>query len=145
MFLFFLLFSFSRPNQEFKKYPNPKAWPWKFRKQRLRSDHYRWWQWLSEEKLRRLGHGSSESRGNGSSVWADFPRLEPLPPLPETFAAWSLHHNLNQGIWVREIWVRGGCRSGFVVASLFMGWLLLRCFSCIAVFCFSGLLVCFVL
>ena len=120
MFLFILLFSFSRPNQEFKKYPNPKAWPWKFRKQRLRSNHYRWWQWLSEEKPRRLGHGSSESRGNGSSVWVDFPRLEPLPPLPETFAAWSLHHNLNGGIWVREIWVRGGCRSGFVVASLFL-------------------------
>ena len=33
MFPFFLLFSFSKPNQGFRIYPNPKARPWKFREQ----------------------------------------------------------------------------------------------------------------
>ena len=54
----------------------------------LRLDHHLWWRWWSEEEPRRLGHGSSESRGNGSSVRADFPHLESSPPPPEAFAAW---------------------------------------------------------
>ena len=50
-----------------------------FKEMSLRSDHRQWWQWWSEEEPRRLGHGSLESRGNGSSVQTNFPRLEPLP------------------------------------------------------------------
>ena len=121
MFLLFLLFSLSKPNQGFKKYPNPKAQPWKFKEQRLRSDHCQWWWWLSKEELRKLSHGSSESRGNGSLVQADFPRLKPLPP--RAFA-------------VVRIEGFGLGRSGFVgVANL--GLLLLRCFwvgCCFVVF-----------
>ena len=79
MFLFFLLFSFSRPNQGFRKYPNPKAWPWNI-------------------------------------IFATVAYNLCCPePLPQS----------QPRVWVREIWVCGGCRSGFVVALLFLGWLLL--------------------
>ena len=87
----------------------------RFKEMRLRLDHHLWWRWWSEEEPRRLGHGSSESRGNGSSVRADFPHLESSPPPPEAFAAW---------VQFKPWGLLRCCFSGFV-ASLFLFLLLL--------------------
>ena len=41
---------------------------WVQRKESLRSNHCRWWQWWSEEEPRRIGYGCSEGRRDDVSL-----------------------------------------------------------------------------